>query len=379
MVLLVTALGTEQREGNGKRVASVEKYEDTGGRERYAARWREGRKQVKARRDADGLPFKSARAAMKYAQDQESDARRGRNPHRTDVTVAEYARYWLTTRSHRPTTLERLRYSFKHFEATGLADRKLTEVRQSQVQAWVSDRAGVLAPSTLRKVLNDLGAVFRTAVHDNVIVKTPVVNLRLPEHDDVAHMIPLTVADVEALAAAMPARYRAMVIVQAGLGLRAGELLGLRVADVDPLRRQASVVEQRTRVTPQLRTEPKTRWSKRTVPLPQRVADELVRHVQAYAHGEDLFTTSTGRVPHASHYGGMIAAAARKAGLPDGVASHDLRHHYATELLGAGLTSVEVGHLLGHRDGSLVEKVYGHSRVDAADRARAALDALYAS
>ncbi|MBQ0993373.1 tyrosine-type recombinase/integrase [Micromonospora sp. H61] len=80
--------------------------------------------------------------------------------------------------------------------------------------------------------------------------------------------MPLTVDQVRALAAAMPAGNRAMVIVQAGLGLRLGELLALRVQDVDHVGRTVRIEWQ---FAPQskLRTEPKTRRSRRTIPLPQ--------------------------------------------------------------------------------------------------------------
>jgi integrase len=46
---------------------------------------------------------------------------------------------------------------------------------------------------------------------------------------------------VRALADAMPDRYRAMIITQAGLGLRLGELVALRVEDVDWLHRTVRV------------------------------------------------------------------------------------------------------------------------------------------
>ena len=48
--------------------------------------------------------------------------------------------------------------------------------------------------------------------------------------------MPLSVEQVTALAEAMPERYRTMVLAQASLGLRIGELLALRVEDVDSLR-----------------------------------------------------------------------------------------------------------------------------------------------
>ncbi|WP_328420205.1 hypothetical protein OG470_02145 [Micromonospora sp. NBC_00389] len=60
-----------------------------------------------------------------------------------------------------------------------------------------------------------------------------------------------------------------MVIVQAGLGLRLGELLALRVQDVDHLARTVRIEWQ---FAPQskVRTEPKTRRSLRR-PVPARL------------------------------------------------------------------------------------------------------------
>jgi integrase len=118
-------------------------------------------------------------------------------------------------------------------------------------------------------------------------------------------VVPLSVGQVAALAEAMPQRNRAMVMAQAGLGLRIGELLGLRVQDVDFLRRSVRVEWQ---IAPgaKVRSAPKTRRSTRTVPLPQVVAEALSVHLNEYPPGPDgalsrhdsglhTGTTTTGR------------------------------------------------------------------------------------
>jgi integrase len=53
-----------------------------------------------------------------------------------------------------------------------------------------------------------------------------------------------TVAELAALADAIPRRFRALVLVAAYTGLRWGELAGLRVKRVDLLHRQITVAEQ---------------------------------------------------------------------------------------------------------------------------------------
>jgi len=108
--------------------------------------------------------------------------------------------------------------------------------------------------------------------------------------------MPLSVEQVAALAEAMPERYRTMVLAQASLGLRIGELLALRVEDVDFLRRTVRIEWQFTQGSNGERSEPKTPRSKRTVPLPRVVADALAAHLAAYPAAEDgtIFTTGKG-------------------------------------------------------------------------------------
>ena len=198
--------------------------------------------------------------------------------------------------------------------------------------------------------------------------------MQLPR-DDRERVVPLTVAQVQALADAMPARTRAMVLAQAGLGLRIGELLARRVQDVNVLRRTARVefqIAPRTKT----RTEPKTPRSRRTIPLPQVVADALAAHIAAYPPGDDgsLFTTSTGMVYGREYYGGILTVAVARAGLPAGTTSHYLRHHYASVLLAAGESVVAVAERLGHENATLVLKTYGHLMPDSEDRTRRAVD-----
>jgi integrase len=134
-----------------------------------------------------------------------------------------------------------------------------------------------------------------------------------------------------------------MVIVQAGLGLRLGELLALREQDVGLVSRSVRIEWQ---FAPQskVRAEPKTPRSRRTVPLPQVVADAIEAHVKEY--------------PPAA----------------DGTLTHDLRHHYASVLLAQGGTVIVVAERLGHENANLVLSTYGHLMPDSEERTRRAID-----
>ena len=310
-----------------------------------------------------------------------------------DTTVIAYAQQWAAGRPHGARTARRMDSLIRnHIEATPLGARRLAAVRPSEVQAWASDRALVLAPSTLRKAVSVLRAVYAAAVLDRLVGSSPVVNLALPRADG-ERIVPLTVSQVRALADAIGrwdgdrrpdgfrTRYRAMVIAQAGLGLRVGELLGLRVQDVDWLRRSVRIEHQADPDTGELVT-PKTPRSRRTLPLPQVVADELAAHLAVYPASADglLFHTAAGRTLGHDFYGSRVfTRAVTRAGLPAGTSTHDLRHAYASWLLAAGESVVAVAERLGHESATLVLTTYGHLVQGSEDRTRKAVDDVFAT
>ena len=81
-----------------------------------------------------------------------------------------------------------------------------------------------LAPSTLRSTYSFLRSVFTAAVDEKLISSSPCPRRPVMPPKPRKKIVPLTVDQVRDLAAAMPPRYRAMIIVQAGLGLRIGEV-----------------------------------------------------------------------------------------------------------------------------------------------------------
>ena len=175
-------------------------------------------------------------------------------------------------------------------------------MKSSEVQGWIADRARVLSPGTLRLLVTLIRSIFRAAALDRLIGTSPVPpRLSLPRSEK-PRIVPLTVAQVQALADAMPERWRAMVVSQAGLGLRIAELLALRVQDVNFTFRTVAIESQLTQNGLQ-RVEPKTPRSTRLLPLPQVVADALKAHMAEFPPSADgsIFTTAQGNLYRQEH------------------------------------------------------------------------------
>lgn len=94
-------------------------------------------------------------------------------------------------------------------------------------------------------MLANLSAILGAAVEDGLIARNPCASksVRAPRVEQ-KRITPWTRERVEAVIAAHPERYRAIPVVAAGVGLRQGEVFGLRVEDVDFLGRKLHVRKQ---------------------------------------------------------------------------------------------------------------------------------------
>jgi hypothetical protein len=165
------------------------------------------------------------------------------DPKAGQQTVREYAEQWRVSQVHRPTTAAHVETMLRLHVHPALGDRPLASVLPSDVQSLTKRLSGRLAPSTVGVVHRILAAVCKAAVRDRRIVASPCEGTRLPK-DPRERIEPLSVEAVQALTDAMPDRYRALVTLAAGTGLRQGEAFGLGVDRIDFLRRQLTLDRQ---------------------------------------------------------------------------------------------------------------------------------------
>ncbi|MFG3231822.1 tyrosine-type recombinase/integrase [Streptomyces antibioticus] len=350
-----------QKRPNGKYRA---RYRDDAGKEhaRHFAR------KIDARRWLDEVS--ASQLTGQYV-----DPRAGR------ITFRVYGEQWRQAKPHRPTTAVKAEQHLRVHAYPAFGDKPMARVRHGDMQSWITglEKAG-MKPSTVRTTFNTVRAVFRAAVADRVVAVSPCTGVQLPKVPR-RKVVPLTVDQVRALADEMPARYRALVIVGAGTGLRPGELFGLQVRHVDFFKRQLRVEQQvqqtkggGTRVCP-----PKTKESERVVPLPDVVVHALVAHLKAFPADPDdfLFQDPKGGAVVSTRLMDSAWRPAREAaGLPS-VTMHQLRHTYASLLIAAGESVKVVAERLGHTNAAMTLNVYSHLFPDSEDKTRRAIDGAF--
>ncbi len=153
-----------------------------------------------------------------------------------------------------------------------------------------------LSPTTSRQLMALLAGIFADAVEDGLLAESPCRGT-VPPRPQRKKVVPLTVEQVEALVRAAPDRYRALMVLGAGSGLRLGEALGLKVGRVRFLERELDVVEQLTLVpgAPPKLAPSKTRGSVRTVPSAGVVATALAEHLAAFPLDRTIWCSDRGQ------------------------------------------------------------------------------------
>jgi integrase len=204
------------------------------------------------------------------------DLRRGSytDPRAGRVLFRDRGEQWRAAQVHRATIAAQVETHLRRHVYPTFGDRPLVSIRPSEIQSWVRGLERDLAPSTIGVVYSFLAGVFRAAVRDRLIVTSPCVGIRLPKPEP-KRIEPLATERVEALIEEMPARYRALIVLAAGTGLRQGEAFAVEVGAIDFLRRKLRVDQQLVLLPggePYV-AAPKTPASYRTVPLPQGVPD----------------------------------------------------------------------------------------------------------
>ncbi|MFE0087501.1 tyrosine recombinase XerC [Streptomyces sp. NPDC059016] len=183
-------------------------------------------------------------------------------------------------------------------------------------------------------------------------------------------------------------RLYALYLLALTLGLRKGELLGLRWDAVDLDKGELNVQRSLQRINGELvSAAPKTRYSLRTIPLPAFAVDALrLRRKQQQEErgvcgGEWLdsgyvFTTAVGSPVDPRNLNRHWYATRKRAGL-DGYRFHDLRHSFVSLLLDLAVAPHIVREIAGHSDLQVTLGVYAHASTDEKRKALTQLSKLF--
>lgn len=357
----------------GSAFGSVRKR-TTGNKIRWQARWQ----------DRDGhqhsATFPTRRQADEWLSEQATDRNRGAwtDPRDGRTLFVDWQARWRSTivDLRRSTLVRDLGYLDRYLvPAFGTA--QLAEIDSLMIEAWVAELRSRLAPATVVKAGQIMSKIMGAAVRAKLIPTNPCAGVKLPRIDD--HEMRFLEADEAwSLADSIDEKYRGLVLLGVGCGLRPGEMLGLRAGRVDPLRRTIDVAEIVVEADGHLYVgPPKTNAGRRRVPAPRFVMDALKPHLAGKGPDDLVFPAPRGGHVRAGNWRKRYwRPAVTAAGLEAGLRVHDLRHTAVAWWIAAGADPVDIARRAGHTSVSVVLDRYGHLLAGKADEVTDRLDML---
>lgn len=277
------------------------------------------------------------------------------------VTVGELGETWLNSQTHlKPSSFHSLSNGYRLHVLPLWANRKISDIRHSQVQAWVSELAARKSASTVIRAYGALASILDVAVRDRRLLENPARGVKLPRKTKKARAY-LTHAQVQALSEAS-GTHSTLIYLLAYTGLRWGEATALRLKSLDLLKKRLTVSENAVAVSGTIHLGTPKSHESRTVPLPEFLIPLLAQECEGKTRESLVFGDGHNHLKQPSFGDGWLETAVKRCQEVDAdfprVTAHDLRHTAASLAVSAGANVKALQKMLGHAQASMTLDTY---------------------
>lgn len=353
-------------------MATIKPY-DTAAGKRYRVRYRKPNGQ-----QTDKRGFKTKREAEVFAASTTVAKATGEyiDPALGRVTVEQLSLGWLAGQAAalKPSTYRMIESAWRVHVAPEWGSRELSRIQSSEVQVWVGVVAARKSPTTVARSLGVLAGILDQAVADRRIPRNPARGTKVPRKKGKPRVY-LTHDQVQRLAAT--SAHPALLLTLAYTGLRWGEATGLRVRNLNEMRRRLTVEENAVLAGAHIHVGTPKTHRKRSVPYPPFLGRLLAAEARGKGPGSLLFGDGATHMRLPNSVDGWFAAAVRRIQAEDEAAAdaakaerrevppvmprvtpHDLRHTAASLAISAGANVKAVQRMLGHASAAMTLDTY---------------------
>lgn len=244
-----------------------------------------------------------------------------------------------------------------------------------------------LADGSKAKIRNLMSAIYRHAMRHGFLAHNPITLVRQGSKRRNAPEI-LTVEEIQRLLAALRPRERTMVLLDAGSGLRRGELFGLMWGDVEFQKQQVFV---RRSIVNQVAGRLKTEVSHKLMPLDEYMTRDLLhwysmtpyRNLDHYVFATDANRAGAqrGKQPcwpnKVMDY--WIKPVAKQVGITKTIGWQTFRHTFSNLLRANNEDIKVVQEMMRHASAKMTMDVYSQALTPAKREAQSRAVKLFAS
>lgn len=309
-------------------------------------------------------------------------------------TVKAYFERWMADhfKLHaKPRSISTYEQMLKYYIYPALGDIRLDKLTPQHIRTWRAEmtRSGY-ADATIELARTVLRQGLGQALIDGAVTRN-VASLVKGGGRTSKTITVLTVEQARSfLSAARGERLEAALRLLLSLGLRRGEVCGLRDEDIDFARGILHIRGTLQWIPGQGLDwgEPKTPSGRRAIRLPETLLAVLKEHIErreaeraamgdAWAECPYLFVAvkSGGPLNPNQIYQAFLRVA-RRAALPEDATPHTLRHSCASFLFAQGVAVKTISAILGHANTAITNDLYIHLFQETVDEAAATVEAL---
>ncbi len=262
-----------------------------------------------------------------------------------------------TGKAYKPATLRGYERGWKKIDPE-LGAHRLTDIRRADVQAFADRLAAAgSAPGTIRNTLDPLRTIYRRAIARDKVAVNPTTGVDVSRVVNQRERI-ATKDEAAKLIHALPEGEKALWATAIYGGLRRGELRALRWSDVDL---SVGLIDvKRSWDDNEGEAEPKTKGSKRRVPIVSPLATLLDAHAAATNRsGNDLVFGRSASEPFIASTVRARALKAWEAAKLDSITLHECRHTAASLMIAAGANAKALSVVMGHASIEITFNTYG--------------------
>jgi integrase len=302
------------------------------------------------------------------------------------LTVHKFLDDWLERqRAHlKASTYEGYRKTVVNHLVPAFGKLRLADLKRPKIKDWCAQLK--VTNKTLRNRLSVLRAALGDAVQDDLIEANPLYGWQwksreAPDSED--DVDPFTAEEQKLILAKMEGQERNLFQFAFWTGMRTSELIGLQWGDVDFNRGTVQVRRALTRAAIANKSEgetTKTRSGRRDVKLLGPALQALLAQKEhTYMAGEHIFNNPrTGK----RWSGDLTIRSAWKRALMLAKVRYrrpyQTRHTFASMMLTAGESPMWVAQQMGHKDWTMIARVYGKWIKDAQPEAGNKAVAMFA-
>lgn len=273
-------------------------------------------------------------------------------------------------------TYEHYKYLLKAHVVPYIGRMELSEITAIDLQRYVSEQiqkgnkitGGGLSPNTVNTIISVLQGSFRTAQNAGQVEFDPSDKIKRPKKSETRVECFSLVEQKQIEQCVMTHKKIKMfgVLLCLYTGLRIGELLALEWSDVD-LEKGLLSINKSSRDNKSSGGEkrivgtPKSRASRRVIPLPKQIIPMLKEYKQ---RSSSVWVISDKGQPVSTRsYQRSFELLLKKAGV-EHKGFHALRHTFATRAIECGVDAKTLSEILGHKNPTITLNVYVHSLPD---------------